>query len=80
MEGPWEFGGDLLVVTEFDKSKRLKDIEFSYIPVWVRVFDLPLGLMDSTNGLLLGNQIGRALEIVTEEYSSSGFSEDKSEN
>jgi len=68
------------VVTEFDKSKRLKDIEFSYIPVWVRVFDLPLGLMDSTNGLLLGNQIGRALEIVTEEYSSSGFSEDKSEN
>lgn len=68
------------MVTEFDKSKRLKDIEFSYIPVWVRVFDLPLGLMDSTNGLLLGNQIGRALEIVTEEYSSSGFSEDKSEN
>jgi hypothetical protein len=66
-EGPWEFGGDLLVVVDFDRSKRLKDIEFTHIPVWVRVFDLPLGLMDSTNGLLLGNQIGRALEVEAEE-------------
>ena len=44
-EGPWEFGGDLLMV-EFDDKKRLKDLEFTHIPVWIRVFDLPLGLMN----------------------------------
>lgn len=67
MEGPWEFGGDLLVVSDFDRSKRLKDIEFSHIPVWLRVFDLPLGMMDSANGMLPGNQIGRVLAVDTEE-------------
>jgi hypothetical protein len=66
-EGPWEFGGDLLVLANFDRNKRLKDIEFTHILIWVRVFELPLGMMDSTNEMLLGNQIGRALMVTTEE-------------
>jgi len=45
-DGPWEFGGDLLIVVDFDDSKRLKDLEFISVPVWIRVFDLPLGLMN----------------------------------
>lgn len=29
-EGPWEFGGDLLIVVEFDGMQRLKDLEFTH--------------------------------------------------
>lgn len=32
-DGPWEFGGDLLVVVDFGRSKRLKDVEFTHIPI-----------------------------------------------
>lgn len=71
MEGPWEFGGDLLVVVDCDGNKRLKDLEFTHIPIWVRVFDLPFGMMDSTNGMLIGNRIGRALAVDAEEDGSA---------
>jgi len=64
-------GGDLLVVVDFDGSKRLKDLEFTYIPIWIRVFDLPLGMMNSVNGMVLGNRIGRALAVDTEDDGSA---------
>jgi hypothetical protein len=70
--GVW---GDLLVVADFDGSKRMKDLEFSHISFWVRVFDLPLGMMDSANGMVLGNRIGKALVVDIEDDGSavSGF-------
>jgi hypothetical protein len=38
-KGPWEFGGDMLIVLNFDGSKRLKDLDFNTVPVWIRVFE-----------------------------------------
>jgi hypothetical protein len=35
IEGPWEFGGDLLIVVDFDETKRLNELEFTTIPVWI---------------------------------------------
>ena len=66
-EGPWEFGGDLLMVVEFDETKRLKDLEFTHIPVWIRVFDLPLGLMNGVTGRLIGEKVGKSLEVETDD-------------
>ena len=63
MEGPWEFGGDLIIVVDFDASKRLKDLEFIYTPVWVRVFNLPLGMMNTATGMRIGNKVGKALMV-----------------
>ena len=62
MEGPWEFGGDLLIVADFDGSKKLKELEFNYAPVWIRVFDLPLGMMNEETGKAIGDKVGKALE------------------
>jgi hypothetical protein len=44
--GLWEIGGDLLIVLDFDGSKRLKDLEFNYGSVWIRVFNLLLGMLN----------------------------------
>ena len=63
MEGPWEFGGDLIIVVDFDASKRLKDLEFIYTPAWVRVFNLPLGMMNTATGMRIGNKVGKALMV-----------------
>lgn len=65
-EGPWEFGGDLLIVVDLDGSKRLRDLEFIYTPVWIRVFDLPLGMMNEETGKVIGDKVGKALEVETD--------------
>jgi len=65
-DGPWEFGGDLLIVVDFDSSKRLKDLQFIYTPMWIRVFDLPLGMMNTVTGKAIGDKVGKVLEIATD--------------
>lgn len=34
--GPWMFDKELVVVEDFNPSKRLDDYEFTNIPIWVR--------------------------------------------
>lgn len=62
-DGPWMFGKSLLVVENFDPSKSVKEYEFRKIPIWVQVFDLPLGMMCRDAGLAIGDIIGEALEV-----------------
>jgi hypothetical protein len=70
-EGPWEFRGDLIIVVDFDGKKRLHELEFTHIPVWIRAFNLPLGLMNESTGRVIGKKVGRALEVDTDEDGST---------
>ena len=45
-DGPWMFDKDLVVVEDYVPSKRPEDYQFNNIPIWVRVFYLPLGMMN----------------------------------
>jgi hypothetical protein len=36
-DDPWMISKELLVVTEFDESKSLDEIEFSFVPIWLWV-------------------------------------------
>ncbi|KAK1664363.1 hypothetical protein QYE76_052522 [Lolium multiflorum] len=60
--GPWTFDKDLLVLEEFDASKNMDDYAFNTIPIWVRIFKLPLGMMSGDTGESIGNQIGEYME------------------
>nr|XP_020146914.1 uncharacterized protein LOC109732126 [Aegilops tauschii subsp. strangulata] len=62
-EGPWMFNNPLLVVEDFDPAKSTKDYKFMTVPIWVRVFDLPLGMMCREAGLAIGDIVGEALEV-----------------
>ncbi|KAM0898223.1 hypothetical protein ACQ4PT_022063 [Festuca glaucescens] len=57
-EGPWMFDHELLVVEDFDPRKSLEEYEFRYIPIWVRILRLPLGMMNKSTGISIGNQVG----------------------
>jgi hypothetical protein len=61
--GPWMFDKDLLMLEEFDASKTIDEYRFDTVPIWVRVFKLPLGDMDRDTGELIGNQIGDFIEM-----------------
>lgn len=70
-DGPWEFGGDLLIVREFDENCLLEELEFVLTPIWLRVFKLPIGLMTTETGEEIGNRVGRTIEVDTDEGGSA---------
>jgi hypothetical protein len=53
---------ELLVMEEFVARKTLDEYEFHKIPIWVRIFKLPLGMMSRETGEDIGNQIGEWME------------------
>lgn len=49
-DGPWVFGKDLIIVVDFDGRKRLEDINFEFIPIWIWASGMPLGMMNKETG------------------------------
>lgn len=65
-DGPWMISKDLVVMSDFDGSKTLEEMDFNQIPIWIRVANLPLGMMDGGTGRILGDNgrvVGRVLRI-----------------
>ncbi|XBH99894.1 hypothetical protein VPH35_129104 [Triticum aestivum] len=61
--GPWRFNKDLIVMEKFVASKTIDEYEFKWIPIWVRAYGIPTGMMSSETGDLVGERIGEVLDI-----------------
>jgi hypothetical protein len=61
-DGPWQFNKSLLVLEDFDPGKTLDEYEFSTIPIWIRIFGLPLGSMNRDTGIRIGDEVGEYME------------------
>ena len=61
--GPWFFNKSLLVVEDFAPNKTIDDYQFKMIPIWVRLYGIPMGMMDRETGALIGEQIGEVLDM-----------------
>jgi hypothetical protein len=57
------FEKELIIMEDFVPTKRLDDYKFESIPIWVRVFGLPLGMMDRLTGELIGKKLGTFEEM-----------------
>jgi hypothetical protein len=62
-DGPWMFSKDLVVLTEFEGTKTIDELEFNFIPIWVRISRMPLGLMTKEAGEEIGEMIGDVLKV-----------------
>ncbi|KAK8593068.1 hypothetical protein V6N12_045155 [Hibiscus sabdariffa] len=47
---PWSFNGDLLPRKPFDKMLSPSDYDFTSLPIWIRIFNVLLGLMTAKFG------------------------------
>lgn len=60
-------GRDLVVVADFDGVKMIDEVDFSLIPIWVRVAKMPLGLMTWAAGEMIGGMVGKVIEVEADE-------------
>ncbi|XP_028075299.1 uncharacterized protein LOC114277599 [Camellia sinensis] len=70
LNGPWNFDKQLVMWRDFDGDLLPLDITFSTMEFWVHVSNLPLISMTRDVGVLLGNQLGRFVDM---EYGDGGI-------
>lgn len=68
------FSKDLLIMVDFVASKSLEEMEFDHIPIWIRVFKLPLGMMCRLTCVAIRDQVRHTLEVEVEEDGMAGVS------
>lgn len=66
-EDPWMFGKNLVIMVDYDEEKTLEEIEFTYIPIWVRAFKIPFRMMNKVTGEAIGHKLGEFLMMDKEE-------------
>jgi hypothetical protein len=66
-DGPWMVNNDLIVMTDFDLEKSLEEHVFDTIPIWIRVWQLPLGWMNREDGMEIGDLVGESVAVDVEE-------------
>ena len=58
---------ELMVMADMDRSKTLDEIMFVSIPIWVRIMNLPLGLMNKDVGVTIGKEVGEYMMVDLED-------------
>jgi hypothetical protein len=66
-DGSWMFGKDLVVMVEYDGEKTLEEMEFAFIPIWVRISKMPFGMMNKATGEAIGKEMGDFLSMDKDE-------------
>ncbi|KAK8670596.1 hypothetical protein V6N13_037214 [Hibiscus sabdariffa] len=56
---PWSFDGELLALKPYDRLLSPKEYDFQPLPIWIRIYDVPLGLMTSKAGETIGSRFGK---------------------
>ncbi|KAI8001810.1 hypothetical protein LOK49_LG09G00893 [Camellia lanceoleosa] len=62
-EAPWSVMGSLIVLQPLPLGKAIDELEFRWSPFWVQVHGLPIDKMTRAHGEVIGNRIGRLMEI-----------------
>ncbi|MBA0813666.1 hypothetical protein Gohar_027496, partial [Gossypium harknessii] len=60
---PWLFDRCLFALLTFEKGKNMDSYEFRLAPFWVRIYNIPIELMDRQTALDVGNAIGVLVTI-----------------
>lgn len=66
-DGPWTANHSLMVLVAFDARKDLEAVEFTHVPIWIRVSKIPMGMMNREVAEIIGNEIGCFMDVDVEE-------------
>lgn len=60
---PWTFDKLLLMLQEFNGDSWPEEYVFKYVPFWIRVYDLPLGLRNKHMGERIVQSLGKLVAV-----------------
>ncbi|KAM0841496.1 hypothetical protein ACQ4PT_058978 [Festuca glaucescens] len=61
--GPWLYHDFPMLVTEYDGKSSIADVPVNNMKIWVKVMELPLGMMTEEWARKMGDQLGTFQEI-----------------
>ena len=64
---PWNVGNKAVLVQPFDPNLRPSEVVFDKLAIWIRIYDLPFGLMNKQWGFELGNKVGPVMKVDVDE-------------
>lgn len=60
---PWRVGNKAVLIQKFDPSLRPTDVKFDKLAVWIRIHNLPFGLMNKKWGMELAGKVGTEVKV-----------------
>lgn len=60
--GQWSFDNNLLILEKLTAGDRVFTVPLFNVPMWVQIYDLPVGLMTERVGKMMGDFIGTFME------------------
>ncbi|KAL4347289.1 hypothetical protein GQ457_17G007720 [Hibiscus cannabinus] len=60
---PWSFNGELLALKVFDGMLSAQEYDFGPLPMWLRVYKVPLGMMSQQMGESIGARLGSHIAV-----------------
>lgn len=75
-KGPWFNLNHMLSLQKWKQEVPVTEVDFKWVPFWVKLHGLPLGVMTEKNASKIAEQIGQPLEVEdsrVERYIMRGF-------
>ncbi|KAK7835153.1 hypothetical protein CFP56_023799 [Quercus suber] len=61
--GPWNIEGFPLILKMWHQNLSIKDMDFSSIPIWIQVYNLPIEYMSKENAEEIGALVKEVIEV-----------------
>lgn len=71
----WLFNESLFAIKDLDGLSQIEKAQSELESFWVQFHEMPIRYMDRFHGNLIGNTIGKVLEVDTEENDNMGWGE-----
>lgn len=60
---PWNVGKKTVLVQHFNPNLWPSEVVFDKMAIWIRIYDLPLGLMNTKWGRELARKVGSVVKV-----------------
>lgn len=61
--GPWTHLGDVMVVAAYDGHSAVGEMKLDILPIWVRIFGVPVPMMNEKVGREMGEMVGKVRNV-----------------
>ena len=61
--GPWNIEGFPLILKQWNQNMVVEDLDFSSLPIWIQIHNLPIEYMSKENAVEIGSLVGEVVDV-----------------